>query len=276
MRLKQYITISICATLLIIVYLFANTIKPSKKTTNEPSKATVDEGSFNFEGYLTQLNLEINKDTLTIINKLLPSVNDEKIMDSIGLLYAEMNHPEAAAYYQNKLAIQKNTAHYWGLSGEKSYLAGILSGKNEELRTHLFNQAIEAFKKATELSPQSDSFKVKLATCYMDGTPDVMSGVTILREIVARDSNNVEAQFTLGRYGIVSGQFDKSIIRLEKVISLQPSNADAYLLVAEAYEKIGEIDKAIRALEKGKSLVQDTNFKKEIADYINQLKEKNN
>ena len=274
MRLKQYITIGICASLLIIVYLFANTIKPLKNTTNEPSKAKADEGSFHFEEYLTQLNSEINKDTLTIINKLLPSSNDEKVIDSIGLLYAEMNHPEATAYYQNKLAIQKNTAQYWGLSGEKSYLAGILTGKNEELRTHLFNQAIEAFKKATELSPKNDSFKVKLATCYMDGTPDVMSGVSILREIVARDSNNVEAQFTLGRYGIVSGQFDKSIIRLEKVISLQPSNADAYLLIAEAYEKTGEIDKAIRALEKGKSLVQDSNFKKEIADYINQLKAK--
>jgi DNA-binding SARP family transcriptional activator len=56
---------------------------------------------------------------------------------------------------------------------------------------------------------------------------------------------------------------------------LQPSNADAYLLIAEAYEKTGDIDKAIRALEKGKSLVQDANFKKEIADYITQLKQKN-
>lgn len=275
MRLKQYITIGICASLLIIVYLFANTIKPLKNISKEPSKAMADEGSFHFEEYLAQVNTEINKDTLGIINQLLPSLTDEKTIDSIGLLYAEMNHPEASAYYQNKLAIQKNTAQYWGLSGEKSYLAGILTGKNEALRTHLFNQAIEAFKKATELSPQSDSFKVKLATCYMDGTPDVMSGVTILREIVARDSNNVEAQFTLGRYGIVSGQFDKSIIRLEKVISLQPSNADAYLLIAEAYEKTGDIDKAIRALEKGKSLVQDANFKKEIADYITQLKQKN-
>jgi tetratricopeptide (TPR) repeat protein len=275
MRLKQYITIGVCTALLIIVYLFANTIKPFKNSTKEPSKAMADEGSFHFEEYLTQLNTEINKDTLTIINQLLPSLTDEKIIDSIGLLYAEMNHPEATAYYQNKLAIQKNNALYWSLAGEKGYLAGILSGKNEELRTYLFNLAIEAFKKATELSPQNDSFKVKLATCYMDGTPDVMSGVSILREVVARDSNNVEAQFTLGRYGIVSGQFDKSIIRLEKVISLQPSNADAYLLIAEAYEKTGDIDKAIRALEKGKSLVQDANFKKEIADYITQLKQKN-
>jgi tetratricopeptide (TPR) repeat protein len=275
MRLKQYITIGICTALLIIVYLFANTIKPLKDITKEPSKTTADEGSFHFEDYLTQLNSEINKDTLRIIQTLLPSISDEKILDSVGILYAAVNHPEVAAYYQNKLAIERNTALYWGLAGDKSYLAGILTGKNEELRTHLFNQAIEAFKKASELSPKNDSFKVKLATCYMDGTPDVMSGVSILREIVARDSNNVEAQFTLGRYGIVSGQFEKSIIRLEKVISLQPSNADAYLLIAEAYEKSGAIDKAILALEKGKSLVQDVNFKKEIADYITQLKQKN-
>ena len=274
MTKKQYLTIGICSTLLIVVYLFANTKKPPKDTSKEPSKAMAVEGSFHFEEYLVEVNKVLNDDTLKMITSLLPNIAEEKISDSVALLYNLTNHPEVAAHYQSLLAKKKNTDALWAMAGEKNYLAGILSGENEDLRTYLFSQAIEAFKKASEMKPDNDTYKVKLATCYMDGTPDVMSGVSILREIVARDSNNVDAQFTLGRYGIVSGQFDKSIIRLEKVISLQPSNADAYLLIAEAYEKVGDIDKAVKALEKGKSLVEDPNFKKEIGDYILELKKK--
>jgi cytochrome c-type biogenesis protein CcmH/NrfG len=106
----------------------------------------------------------------------------------------------------------------------------------------------------------------------MDGTPDAMSGVTILRDIVSKDSNNIEAQFTLGRFGIVSQQYDKAIKRLEKVVSLQPSNADAYLLLGEAYEKSGDIKMAVGSLEKARKLIKDPSFNKEIANYIDQLK----
>ncbi len=274
MSKKQYLTIGLCSAFLIVVYLFANTKKPPKDLSKEPSKAMAVEGSFNFKEYLSEVNKGLNADTLKRIELLLPNISDEKVSDSVGFLYNLCNHPEVSAYYQSLLAENKNSDTLWALAGERNYMAGILSGKNEELRTYLFDHAIIAFKKATELKPNNDTYKVKLATCYMDGTPDVMSGVNILREIVARDSNNVDAQFTLGRYGIVSGQFDKSIVRLEKVISLQPSNADAYLLIAEAYEKIGEIEKAIKALEKGKSLVEDPSFKQEIADYIAELKKK--
>jgi tetratricopeptide (TPR) repeat protein len=274
MKKKQYVTIGLCSTLLIVVYLFANTKKPSKDLSKEPSKAIATEGSFHFEAYLVEVNKGLNADTLQMINNLLPNIANKKVSDTVGMLYNLCNHPEVTAYYQSLLATTMNDDTTWSMAGERNYLAGVLSGKNEELRAYLFERAIEAFKKASAMKPNNDTYKVKLATCYMDGTPDVMSGVSILREIVARDSNNVDAQFTLGRYGIVSGQFDKSIVRLEKVISLQPSNADAYLLIAEAYEKIGDIEKAIKALEKGKSLVEDPSFKQEIADYIAELKKK--
>ncbi len=99
-----------------------------------------------------------------------------------------------------------------------------------------------------------------------------MQGVGILRNIVAKDSNNVDAQLMLARFGIVSGQYDKAIARLEKVLYLQPQNTEALLLMAQAYEDTGLKPKAIEMLERCKKTIKDAEVLREIDNKIQDLK----
>ena len=73
--------------------------------------------------------------------------------------------------------------------------------------------------------------KLGLGSCYIFGKAitgangaDAMKGVSILREVITKDSTNMQAQFVLAVGGYVSGQYDKAIPRLLKVVNAEPGN----------------------------------------------------
>ena len=64
---------------------------------------------------------------------------------------------------------------------------------------------------------------------------------------------------------LVEMEYERAIAEFSKVIELDPMNADAYLGLAEAYEKSGDIDKAIETLEKGFGLTGDERLQARLA-----------
>ena len=64
---------------------------------------------------------------------------------------------------------------------------------------------------------------------------------------------------------LVEMEYEHAIAEFNKVIELAPMNADAYLGLAEAYEKSGDIDKAIETLEKGFELTGDERLQARLA-----------
>ncbi len=66
-----------------------------------------------------------------------------------------------------------------------------------------------------------------------------MKGIQTILEVTRRDSLNMYAQLMLGLGGIESGQYDKAIQRLLKVVHYDPGNLEAVLSLGEAYERIG-------------------------------------
>ena len=64
---------------------------------------------------------------------------------------------------------------------------------------------------------------------------------------------------------LVEMDYERAIAEFNKVIELDPMNADAYLGLAEAYEKSGDIDKAIETLEKGFELTGDERLQARLA-----------
>jgi Tfp pilus assembly protein PilF len=68
----------------------------------------------------------------------------------------------------------------------------------------------------------------------------VMKGIQTILEVVRRDSLNMYAQLMLGLGGIESGQYDKAIPRLLKVVHFDPGNLEAVLTLGEAYERTGD------------------------------------
>ena len=66
-------------------------------------------------------------------------------------------------------------------------------------------------------------------------------------------------------------KFDSAIISYEKVISMKPSYARAYMNVGEVYELVGNKDKAIANYLEAAKLFVDNDYKEEAMKYISRV-----
>jgi len=137
--------------------------------------------------------------------------------------------------------------------------------------------AIELFEKAIELNPANDDLKIGLASCYVfgkgrtGGPQETMKGITQLLDVVKRDSANMKAQLVLGIGGFVSGQYDKAIDRLQKVVMTQPDNLEAIAFLADTYAAKGNKAEAIKWYLVSKRLAGNPDYSKEVDERIKQL-----
>jgi Flp pilus assembly protein TadD len=82
----------------------------------------------------------------------------------------------------------------------------------------------------------------------------------------------VEVNLLLGRLDIESGQLDKAVPRLEKLVKNSPSETEAYFYLGMAYKASGKTEKAIQTFEKCRKMVTDPDAQKQIDNIIQQLK----
>jgi len=262
--------------MLIGIYLFADT---KKIVTDKPAGPLASRDAekqsapeFDWEGYLKKVKANItNRDTLALLSgwEKAPTAPN---LQSLITLYHLRGESVAEAYYTLRLAELNKDPKLTLRAGDLFEATSGISN-DEALHQFLADKAVESYKSALALDSTTAN-SLKLATAYMDQGTAPMQGVGILLGIVAKDSNNADALLLLGKFGIVSRQFDKAIVRLEKVVSLRPKNYDALFLLAEAYREKGDKDKAIQLLEKCSKMVDKPELKKEIEQYINNIKAK--
>ena len=278
----QWMVIGGAVVLLLAIYLFADTMKPHKDKPAAPMAnrdgGAKDEPTFDWQGYMAKVKANIsNADTL----KLLAAWEKQGGLDDLLKLrdlYKGRGESVAEAYYMEQLALKENE-----LNGKKDTaqlahagdLYGATSAISNEPAMHkyLIDKVVESYQKLVEWDSSRTDNRIKLASAYMDQGTAPMQGVSILLEIVAKNPNNADAQFMLGKFGIVSGQFDKAIVRLEKVVSLRPQNYDALFLLAEAYRGKGDKTKAVELLKRCVALVNKPELKKEIEQYIKKIQQ---
>lgn len=94
-----------------------------------------------------------------------------------------------------------------------------------------------------EAKPNDLSLKNKLAMTLVT-TENPMSGIQVLREIVADDPNNREALINLGLLSIQSGQFQRAVERFENLVSLNSSDFEAKLYLGVSYLETGRAAEA--------------------------------
>ncbi len=76
---------------------------------------------------------------------------------------------------------------------------------------------------------------------------DPMEGIMSLRQIAEEHPNNPKAQFYLGLFSIQSGQYKKAVERFQRVVELDPGNADAYRFLGDAYRSLGDTLETVAA-----------------------------
>lgn len=272
----QWIAIASCTIILLGIYLFADTKKIETEKPAGPMAARDAQKpaaqDFDWDGYLKKVKANIGSDTLNLISGLEKEPSEANLKALIDL-YHKRGESVSEAYYTLELAKLKKDGKLSARAGE---LFGATAGisNDEALHQYLADKSVESFKSAMALDSNTEN-RLKLATAYMDQGTAPMQGVGILLDVVAKDSNNTDAQMLLGKFGLVSHQYDKAIVRLEKVVSLRPKNYDALFLLAEAYRGKGDKEKAIQILERCLKMVDKPELKKEIEQYIKSIKTKN-
>lgn len=122
---------------------------------------------------------------------------------------------------------------------------------------------------AVELSADE---KITEAIAVVMKGEEPMKGIMMLRDVLQEDPKNIKAHLTLGMFSIQSGQLEKALDRFTTVLSIDSSESEAYLYLAEVHEKLGQRDLAIENLETYKTLVEDSNSLAQVQIIINELK----
>ncbi len=272
---KTQIAVISSSIVLIVLLLFANTkLLPKKEDVAET--ADHDHGDSN-NSALTKIVKSAmdglaagDKKAIAALEEAIKTSPDKKVaFEKMIDMWDSLRNPSVAAYYMEQAAQASPTESNWMEAANRYYAATRFV--DEASRPVLFGKATEGFEHVLELNPKNLDAKINLASCYVEGSPDPMKGIGMLREIEKTDSNNVNLQLNFAFFSEKSGQWDRAIARFKKVLKIQPDFIEAYLHLADAYQQKGDKASAIESLKKYVALVDDVTIKTEVQDYINKL-----
>ncbi len=289
MKKQQLIVAGSGILILVLFFFFGKTVPPSKNNpTASPARTAADSGSLksiNIDQILAATKSKLTPDQLSHINRLEHSVvrgdvHNQEITKNEQLAGYWRDSVQDAflpyAYYTGEAAKLENSEKKLTFAAQL-FLGNLRGQDNAVLRGWMATESRDLFQQAAKLDPNSDSIKIGMGATYIFGSTgenpaDIMQGIQQILAVARRDSLNMYAQFMLGLGGIASGQFDKAIPRLTKVVSFDPQNLEAVLNLAEAYERTGNVPSAKEWYEKAKKLTSNQDLVGAINERLAALK----
>ncbi len=126
-------------------------------------------------------------------------------------------------------------------SNQKPRLAGELCRKGFRFSVNGQDQkALQYFKKATEIDPNSTTAWYGLGYCYA-GKHCHNDAIAAYKQAIRTDPTNEISHFHLGNYYHQLGRFDEAIESYKKVVSINPGFEAAYVNLGVIYSKIGQL-----------------------------------
>lgn len=262
-------------------WLYLTPIAPIPEEPAEEEQSQADM-PYVMQDDVTEIKNELDSATLATIGRLELAVQGEKederifALDSLVSIYDMLRKPTGAVYHAKQRAEITNTSEHWVQAGERFLLNAKYMG-DESRKKAWYTEARKAFEKAQELSPEDLDIQVDLAVAMIEGasflgTPP-MEGIGMLRNVNQLDPDNIKALINLGYFSVRSGQYEKAEERFLQVLEVDPDYPDVHLYLADLYEKKKEWPKAIEALKKYRSTIEDPKRLQEVNNYISQLKQ---
>ncbi len=276
---KSYLVIIISLIVLASGLAYLNFSSPGNELPIEISDSTtVISKPFDYDEYYIAVRDTIAPEFKGKIDSLerLIKVDTGNYQANIFLvrLYEQAGLGLIAAHYATDIATKLNDERSWFNSGFKFYdFAANTSVTSAQL--YASKKAIASFEKVIAINDLNLEAKNAMAICYVQNDLDVMAGVQLLKDVIKRDSNNVQANYTLGMLSRRSGQWEKAKIRFEKLAQLDPLNSEAYFYLGEAYSSLNMKKEAIIAYETCMNLIPNEESKNEIKKLIENLKQTN-
>ncbi len=281
--MKNKLLISAIGILAVLLLFYFGKTTTSKSVVN--SENLNKPQSFNIQLFI---NSEKNKQSESIqktISNLEKKIDENAdLPQKVNALFALANYykdsvllPEAYLYFISEAAKLDNSEKNLTFAA-RLFLDALRSEQDNAKIEWESSEAIGFFEKAIDLNPSNDDLRIGLGSCYIfgkgrNGDPQqTMKGVQELLGVVRKDSNNMKAQLVLGIGGFISGQYDKAIARLLKVVEKEPANLEAIAFLADTYAAKGMKEDAIKWYQISKRLANDEHYTKEVDDRINQLR----
>ncbi len=255
MNRQQIIVVASAVALFFILY-FGCDVQSKEQKSFETARALTGT-TLDMTAVIKEANKSLSPTQATEIQSLTQkseSSKDPSVLKQLSAAWHNAGHDEVAAHYAEQVAELDKTDEAWSIAGANYYLA-LQKAEDKALRDFCANQAIKAFQNAASLNPTKLEHRINLALCYTENPPqdNPMKGILLLRELDAQNPENVAVNSQLARLAIKTGQYDKAISRLEKVLTKEPNNGKLYCLLADAYSGAHN-PKATEAAQKCQSL----------------------
>ncbi len=257
--------------LVIVLFFYGNTVPPEKESADKPLATA----AFDIDTYIREARQSLSdshQEQVLATHQQLTDRADNNLKAAAYTNLAgiwEETDPMISAYYLQELAQLTPTSANWEKAGS-GFLSNIMH-KDTTIRAYAISNALKCLESSLEADPDNSKAKVNMALCYIDGLNQVMTGVQLLLKVVESDPEHIEANLVLGRLAVRSGQFDKAIERLEKIVAIDTTLTEAYFHLAEAYRNNGDKEKAVDALEKCKLSVDNPAFRSEVDQLIKNI-----
>ena len=284
MKKQQIILVGSGFLLLLLIYFFGNTTPPEKQQAAAKGGDGAAPKKIDAAVIVTAAKQKLSTSRQAYVSGLENAVVRGDVKEQQIKVYHQL-----AGFWRDSVHFFEPYAYYTGAAAklensEKSLTFAArqflneLKGTNQPaVKQWMADEAKDLFEKALAINPANDSSKIGLGSCYIFGSTagdpqEVMMGIQKILEVARKDSTNMYAQLMLGIGGVVSGQTDKAVERLKRVVEKEPANLEAIFMLAEAYERKGDNTNAVYWYQTGKKYISNPQMAEEIDNKIKTLK----
>ncbi len=246
----QLLVLSFAGLLFLLLYFGFDTKPKAQKEIERVRTLTAESTDINSLLLTAKKNLkEEEASEILLAETKLSEANKNKTdkteaFKALSSAWYKINRFAIAGFYAQQVAEQESTDEAWSIAGA-TYNRGMNLETEEKVIDYCTSRAKQAFENAISLNPSNVDHRVNLATCYVEDKKNPpMKGVAMLMDLNKQYPENVTVLISLGRFGLMSKQYDKAAGRLENALQFAPENIKVNCLLAQAYESLGEKEKA--------------------------------
>ncbi|TAE67206.1 MAG: hypothetical protein EAZ85_15270 [Bacteroidetes bacterium] len=255
------------------LYQLPKSIVDNKDKSIENKKQASQETAKDSHNQMTNWSDKTQKEYELLIKKYNQAPKKEIIIDSLIVFFKTNMKFDSAAYYQEKITIEKENIENWQKTGDAFYEAFKYAVSIDEKKAEkLAEKTQNYYQKIIEKNPNDLDRKANLAMTYIfDKNP--MKPVLTLRENLEKNENHEPTLLNLGMLAIRSGQLDKAIVRFEKIIQLNPMNFEAKIYLADVLIKQNKKTEAKKILKEISEIKDEKmqNWKQAAEEYLKTL-----
>ena len=244
---SQYIAIACFLGLFVVLHFGCDTKSKEHKAVEKSRAQNFEHISIDRVIAEAKQNLPVNaKTALMQMNEQLSRADSDStkvnLHKSLASLWFANEEPLISGHHAEQIAKIENSAESWNIAGT-TYSIAAQRAEADLQRQHAQKKSREALENAISMDSDNINSKINLALSYVESEAP-MRGIMMLKDLNEEHPENTSVLMHLGKLSIRSGQMDKAVERLTKVIELRPTFKEAHCLLADVYTQKGEIELA--------------------------------